>query len=147
MQRSLTNSRLPPQMPLSQGPCLLSRLWLTNLGSQAPQELPRYDLKQAAVLRAQGKTEERGSHSRTEGGRFSKQGNLHTRVVLGSRKMSVSLTGLPHLKVYVEALTGFSHIFHPDGTSLSQGCGLGVASRSREGKRHPHSKDRSVKSL
>ena len=34
-------------MPLSQGPCLLSRLWLTNLGLQAPQDLPRYDLKLA----------------------------------------------------------------------------------------------------
>ena len=40
-------------------------------------ELPRCALELAPVLRGQGKTEERGSHSSMEGGRFSEQGDLH----------------------------------------------------------------------
>ena len=60
------------------------------------------------------------SHSRLVGGRFNKQRNLHTS---------------PHppariLKVYTEALPGFSHVFSGDGlnnTLLSQGCVPGTA--------------------
>ena len=47
------------------------------------------------------------------------------------------------LKVYTEALTGFSHINHADGlniTSVSQGCVLGAVSRSGKGKQNPYSK-------
>ena len=49
------------------------------------------------------------------------------------------------LKVYIEALTGFSHVYHPDGlntTFLCQGCILGAASGNREGKKYIYSKDR-----
>ena len=51
-------------------------------------------------------------HTRLVGGKFNKQENLHTRLVLGGCKKS----GSPHqpariLKVYIEALTGFSHVY------------------------------------
>lgn len=49
------------------------------------------------------------------------------------------------LKVYIEALTGLSHVDHPDGlktTFLCQGCVLGAASGDREGKKYTYSKDR-----
>lgn len=62
------------------------------------------------------------------GGRFNKQFILK-RLVLGSCKMNRS----PHLpsrilKVYIADLTGFSHLYCPDGlncTLLPQGCVLG----------------------
>ena len=54
--------------------------------------------------------------SRFVGGRFSKQGNLHMGLVLGSCKMSRSLHPPARIfKVYIEALTGFSHEYCPDG--------------------------------
>ena len=55
-------------------------------------------------------------HSRSGGSRFNKQGNLYMRLVLGGCKMSRSLH-LPSriLRVYLEALTGFIHDYHPDG--------------------------------
>lgn len=55
-------------------------------------------------------------HSRWVGGRFNKPGNLLTRLVLGGRKTNRS-SHLPAriLKVYRKALTGFSHVHHPDG--------------------------------
>ena len=49
------------------------------------------------------------------------------------------------LKVYIEDLTGFSHVCHADilhTTSLSQGHVLGAASGNRKDKQNPHSKDR-----
>ena len=57
----------------------------------------------------------RVDHSRLTGGKFNKQGNLHTRLVLSSHKTSRS----PHLpaptvEVYTEAFTRFSHTCHPD---------------------------------
>lgn len=56
--------------------------------------------------------------------------------VLGSCKTS----RFPHppakiLKVYIEVLTGLSHVNHPDGPSntlLSQGCVLGLCPSSAE---------------
>lgn len=58
------------------------------------------------------------------GGRFHKQRNLCTRLVLGGCRVDRIL------KVYTEALTGFSHVVTPDGlnsTLLSQGCVLELA--------------------
>ena len=76
----------------------------------------------------QGKTEQEADYSRLVGGRFNKQGNLLRRLASGGHKTS----GSPHplariLHVCIKALTGFSHIYHPDGlnnTLLSQGCVL-----------------------
>ena len=64
------------------------------------------------------------------GGSFNKQGNLRKKLILGCWKMNRS----PHppiriLRVYTEALTGFSHIYHPDGpnnTLFSEGWILEV---------------------
>ena len=57
---------------------------------------------------------------------FNKRGNLHRRLLLHDCKMSRSLHPFARtLRVYIEALTGFSHIYCLDGlknTSLSQGC-------------------------
>jgi len=66
------------------------------------------------------------------GGRCNKKDNLHKKLVMGSLKMSRSLTQPTRiLKVYIEALTGFSHIFCPDGLSnntlFSQSFMLGTA--------------------
>ena len=67
-------------------------------------------------------------HSRLVCGRFKKQGNLLTRLVLGHYKMSRSLHPPTRiLKVYIEALMGFSLICHPDylkNTLLFQDCVL-----------------------
>lgn len=62
------------------------------------------------------------------GSRLSKQGNRHTRLVLGSQKRHRFLQPPTRiLKVYTETLTAFSHIFSPDGlrkrpSRLSQAC-------------------------
>lgn len=59
------------------------------------------------------------------GGSFTKQGNLHARLVLGSHRMNRSSSALAIiLKVYIKTLTGFSHILGPDGlnNTLLSGC-------------------------
>ena len=64
------------------------------------------------------------------GGRFNKEENLHMRLVLGGHEMRSRHPPVRILKVYTEALTGFSHIYCPDGLSntwLSQGCVLETA--------------------
>lgn len=75
---------------------------------------------------------EEADHSRLVGGMFNKQGNSYGRLVLGSHKTRRS----PHppvriLSVYIETLTGSSHIHCADGlnkTGLSQSCVLGNGS-------------------
>ena len=69
--------------------------------------------------------------SRLVGGRFNKQGNFNTSLVLGSCRTSRS----PHLparilEIYIKTLTGFNHVFSPEGlnnTLLSEGCVLEMA--------------------
>lgn len=75
-------------------------------------------------MESKGDQRKRQTTSRLVGGGFDKQKILHRRLVLGCCKMSKS----PHLttkilKVYIEALTEFSHMYHPDdlsNTLLSQ---------------------------
>lgn len=91
------------------------------------------------------RSKKEASHSRLVGSRFNKQGNLHERLALGGCKMSRSLH-LPTriLWVYIEALTGFSNIYHPDDlntTSYLKATSF-AASGSREGKQNAQSKDR-----
>lgn len=66
-------------------------------------------------------------------GRFNKQENL-TRPVLGGHKTSRCLhPPTIILKIYIEALTGFGHVYGPDGlnnTPLSEGSVLAVASHA-----------------
>lgn len=52
-------------------------------------------------------------HFRLLGGSFNKQRKLHIRLALESCKMTMSHTYPPEysLKVYIEALNGFSHIY------------------------------------
>ena len=64
------------------------------------------------------------------GGSFNKPGNLQTKFVLGGCKMSRSLPLPPRILSFIEALTGFSHVFSPDGPNnilLSQGYVLETA--------------------
>lgn len=70
-------------------------------------------------------------------GRFTNQGNLHIRLVLGDCKMSKFLH-LPAriLKVYIDTLMGFSHVYYPDdlnNISLSQVCVLETSSSCSNG--------------
>ena len=88
-------------------------------------------------------------HSRLVGGRFSKR---TYKAYLGWPQMSTSLHPPTRiLKVYIEALTRFSHIVHPDGlnnTLLSQGCFLEAASDSgKTGRTHISSIWERVRSL
>ena len=104
-------------------------------------------MKLAPVHKGQRETEERGSHSRLVGDRFNTHGNLHMRLALGGPKTSRYLP-LPTriLKVYVETLMGFSHMFHLGDlkTLLSQDCVLENSSHCGNGGQNVHSKNREV---
>lgn len=82
-------------------------------------------------MRRARRAEERGSRSSLGGGRFNKTGNSQTRLGGGSRKTRRSPRPPARIfKVYIEALTGFSHICHPDSlinTLFSQDYVLGTA--------------------
>ena len=70
---------------------------------------------------------------------FNKQENLLIRLVLGSHRTSRSLH-LPTsmLKVYIEALAGFSHVLSPDSpiiTLVSHGWILGAVSGKGKARR------------
>lgn len=61
------------------------------------------------------------------GSKVNKQRNLQMRLVLGSPKWVDLHTHPPNLKVYIESVTGFSHVYSPDGIKpalLSQGYSL-----------------------
>ena len=80
--------------------------------------------------------------SRLIGGRFNKQGNFYTRLVLGSNKDEwIPVPSLQVVKVDKEPLTGFRHIYRVgvlNPTSLSQGRVHGAASGSGKGKLYSH---------
>lgn len=54
------------------------------------QELPGWNLKLVPSTRRVGRPKKEADHSRLVGGRFDKQGNLLTRLILGGRKASRS---------------------------------------------------------
>lgn len=67
---------------------------------------------------------------RLVGDPFNRQRNLHMRLVQGGLKTSRSHVPARILKVYMKAISGFSHIFTPDGLNsalLSQGHVLETA--------------------
>lgn len=71
------------------------------------------------------------------GGGFTKQKQLTYGACTGQQDEWIPAPTIQILKVYKEALTGFSHIYHAgvaNTTSLSQGHDLGAASGSRRGK-------------
>lgn len=54
------------------------------------QELPGWNLKLVPSTRRVGRPKKEADHSRLVGGRFDKEGNLLTRLILGGRKASRS---------------------------------------------------------
>lgn len=76
-------------------------------------EVPEWNLKLAPLQEEQETW--KADHSILVGGRFKKEGKLHMKLILDSHKTSRFLH-LPTkiLKVYVEVLTGFSPLSHPD---------------------------------
>lgn len=112
-----------------------------SVGSQAPWEHSRCNLKLAPMFGGQGETQETCSPSRMVGGSFNKQGNLHMRLILDDLPTPTHQI----LNVYREALTGVSRVYWPDTlntTLLTQGCVLGAASGSGQGKGQSWPKDR-----
>ena len=77
-----------------------------------------------APARRARRLQKEADHSRSVGGGFHKQGNLFTRLVLGSYRQD-TLLPTRNLEINIEALTRFSHTHHLEGlhtTLLSQGC-------------------------
>ena len=71
------------------------------------------------MCRGWGETEEKDSPSVLVGDKFHKQRNLLTRLVLAAQDEPTSTLAHQILQVHVEALTGFSHIYHPDGLNTT----------------------------
>ena len=92
-------------------------------------------------LEGKERLKKKAGDSRLVGGK-----NLYTRLVLGSWKTSRSLQSRARLlKVYIEALPVFSHIFNPDGlndTLLSQGYILENDSYCGNGRQNVHFKNK-----
>lgn len=98
--------------------------------SLKPWEFPGWNLKLDPIHGGQGESEESG-HPRLVDGKFNKQRNLGTWLIFHSLKTGRS-AHLPTwiLKVYIEPLTGLSHVYHWDvlnNTLLSQGFVLEMA--------------------
>lgn len=81
------------------------------------------------ICREKAETKEEASQSRLVVGRFNKEKERQRRFVLGPWSRCLHLP-TRILKMYIEALTGFSYLHHLDGlnnTSLSQGYIFGMA--------------------
>lgn len=96
--------------------------------------------------RGQESPKKEADHSRLASGKIIKSGNLHMRPVSGSSETSRSPYLLARiLKVDIEALSGFSQVYHPEGlnnTVLSQGYFLETVSHCGNGGQNVSSKDR-----
>ena len=111
--RSMTSFGFTPQHLLTSFPrltflvsWLASQLLVFELGN-FPHEIclwpPSMEVKK--------KPKKEADHSRLVGGSFNKQENLYTSLVFSGNKISRSLYSSARiLKVYIETLTGFSHI-------------------------------------
>lgn len=75
-----------------------------------------------------------------------RQGNLPMMLVLGNCKMNRCLhLSTRILRVYIEALSEFSHVYQPDGFDdilVSQGCVLESGSYCGNSGQNTHSKDK-----
>ena len=100
----------------------------------------------ALKCRKQRETKERGRPLQMGRWELTEQGNLYLRLVLSSHQMNTSLHPSARIfKVYVEALTGCSHIYCPDdlnNTLISQGCILENGSHHGNCEQNICSKDR-----
>lgn len=89
---------------------------------------------------------EEADQSRLVSGSFNKQGTLCMRLVLGSHKTGrTSQPPTRFLKVYIEALMGFSHVYSPSGlndTVISEDCVLENSSHCRNDGQNIYSKDK-----
>lgn len=112
-----------------------------GVGSPPPWGLPRWNPKPGLIHRGQGETKARGRPLQIGGGGLNKQGNLLRRLDLGSKAGRFPPPPLRILEVYIARP---SLVWSPSLiTALpSQGCILGAASGSGQGKQNPHSKDR-----
>ena len=124
-----SNSRLLHLQLYNQIPTNSSSLisYCSSAVALKPWDLPGCNLKLVSIHTGKMRLKKEADDSRLVGGRF-KEGNLSVSLVFGGSKTSTS----PHqparfLRVYIEALTGCSHIYHPVGlnnTLLSPGCRL-----------------------
>ena len=106
------------------------------------QESPTWNLKLTFIYSGQWETKER-DHSRLLGGKSYKKENLHMRVVLGGHKTKISVPTFQNL--HIEALTGFSHTYHPDNfnnTLIFQECILEKGFLYRNNGQTVYSEDR-----
>lgn len=94
---------------------------------------------------SEGREIDEADHSGEVGGSFNNGGNLHMRLVCDRCDTSRSPRPTARiLKVYIKALTGFSHRYSPDSlrnTLLCQGCVLEYGSGYGSGRRNPLSED------
>lgn len=92
----------------------------------------------------QGEGKEGGRPLQVGRCRFHKQGNLQCEACLG-QPQDKQISPTYQILSFIEALTGFSHLYSPDGlktTSLPPGYILEAVSGSGESRQNPHSKDR-----
>lgn len=97
-----------------------------------------------SVHRGQGETKKEEDHLRLAGCSFNKEGDVLRRFVLSDCKMR-SPHPLARILVYIEVLTGFSQVHHPDSlhnTSLSQDWVFDDCSHYGNGVQNVYSKDR-----
>lgn len=115
-----------------------------SFASSKPQELPECNLKLSPISEEQGESEERGSPLATGTWQFELAREITMRLVLSSAQREVPMHPPARiLKVYIEALTGFSHVYCPDDLTLFfQGCILENSSPCENGGSNIYSKDR-----
>ena len=118
-------------MPLFQDPYFFFLLNGSQVaGSQLP-EFPEWNLKlpphSTAYIEGKERPKKEADQSRLVSGQFKKQGNIHARLILYHQKVSGSLHPPTRiLEVYIETLTGLSHVYCPDG--FNNTCSLKAAS-------------------
>lgn len=108
-------------------------------------ELLVQNFRKLLLLQSKERWEKEADHCRLVGGRLNKQEKLHMKLVLSGHKMNRSLyLPVKILKVDIEALTRFSHIYHPGGlnsTLLFEGWILKNGSGYNNNGQRIHSKD------
>lgn len=99
------------------------------------------------MLYAEGKErpKKERDHSRTIGGSFNKARELTDKACLRCLQDESIFMPTRILKVHIDALTGFSHVCHPDApnnTLLPQDSFFENTAHCRNGGRNVHFKDR-----
>lgn len=122
------------------GEVLLSSLWFPMVGA------PRVKSDTGPPSLEGRREQDRGRPLQAGRGQFNQQRAQAPGLSRVPRKMSGSRPPPTRiLKVYGEALVGFSHMYHPDGlrdTLFSQGCILENGSSCGNSGRNVHAKDK-----